>query len=119
VVEHVNDFDAWVAIAPVGFRVVDRLWFVAGPGFETESRRPSHEEDGGHEVVEHSAEIHEEEQGDPFFLWRFGLGYSIHLNHSLGLMPSFNLDLVRGARRVGGGLGLRGESDVPLLSPGD
>jgi hypothetical protein len=96
VVEHVNDFDAWVVIAPVGFRLVDKLWFVTGPGLETEPRNPSHEEDdGGHDVVEHSAEIHGEEEGGPFFLWRFGLGYSFHLSHSFGVMPSLNFDVVR------------------------
>jgi hypothetical protein len=95
VVEHVNDFDAWIVIAPVGFRVVDKLWFLTGPGLETEPRRPSHEEHNGHEVAEHSAELHEEEDGGPFFLWRFGLGYSIHLNENWGMAPSFDLDLVR------------------------
>jgi hypothetical protein len=94
VVEHVNDFDAWVVIAPVGFRLVDKLWFVTGPGLETESRR-NEEHDGGHDVVEHSAEIHGEEEGGPFFLWRFGLGYSFHLGHSFGVMPSVNFDVVR------------------------
>jgi hypothetical protein len=97
VVEHVNDFDAWVVIAPVGFRVVDQLWIAAGPGFETDPRRPE-EDHGGHEIAPHgdvgSLEAHEEE-GGPFFLWRFGVNYGIHLNEKWGLMPSFNLDLVR------------------------
>jgi hypothetical protein len=97
VVEHVNDFDAWVVIAPVGFRVVDQLWITAGPGLETEPRHPE-EDHGGHEIDPHgdvrSLEAHEEE-GGPFFLWRFGVNYGIHLNESWGLMPSLNLDLVR------------------------
>jgi hypothetical protein len=99
VVEHVNDFDAWVVVAPVGFRVVDKLWISAGPGLETEPRRPGLEEhDGGHEIdphgEEHPLEPHEEADGS-FFLWRFGLGYSIHLGETFAVMPTFALDVVR------------------------
>jgi hypothetical protein len=92
VVEHVNDFDAWVVAAPVGFRVAGTLWAMAGPGLETEPRRPP--------LVEVESEGHStepSEDGGPFFLWRFGLMYGIHLGQSgrFGLFPSFSLDLVR------------------------
>lgn len=93
VVEHVNDFDAWVAIVPVGFRVVDKLWITAGPGLETEPRKPAHAVEG-HQGDEHAGAGDEDSEG-PFFLWRFGVNYNIHLNERWGLMPSFNLDLVR------------------------
>lgn len=102
IVEHVNDFDAWVVVAPVGFRLGGTLWAVAGPGLETEPRRTAleaepHEDphaasqDGGH-----STEAHEGGDG-PFFLWRFGLVYNIHLGQSgrWGLATSLSLDLVR------------------------
>ena len=100
VVEHVNDFDAWVVVAPVGFRVVDELWITARPGLETEPRRPGLEEhDGGHEIdphgEEHTVDPHEEAEGGPLFLWRFGLVYPIHLGETFAVMPTFALDLVR------------------------
>ena len=99
VVEHVNDFDAWVVTAPVGFRLAGRLWAMAGPGLETEARRTGLEVDP-HEAAHgdaHSVEPHGEGDGGPFFLWRFGLMYSIHLGESgrFGLTPSLSLDLVR------------------------
>ena len=98
VVEHLNDFDAWVFVAPVGFRVVDKLWITAGPGLETEPRRVGLEgHAGGHEIDPHGeehTEPHEEADG-PFFLWRFGVNYGIHFNERWGVVPSFHLDLVR------------------------
>ncbi len=98
IVEHVNDYDAWVVMAPVGFRLGSTLWALAGPGFESEARRTGLE-NGRHEpephVEGHSVEPHEDES--PCFLWRFGLTYGIHLGHSgrFSVFPSLNLDLVR------------------------
>ena len=92
--EYVNDFDAWVVTAPVGFRLAGTLWAMAGPGIESEARRtglePEPHDDG------HSTDPHEE-GGGPFFLWRFGLVYAIHLGESgrFALTPSLSLDLVR------------------------
>ena len=102
IAEHVNDFDAWVVTAPVGFRLAGTLWAVAGPGLETEARRTGLEPEP-HEDVHgtshddgHSSESHEE-GGGPFFLWRFGFVYGIHLGESgrFALTPSLSLDLVR------------------------
>lgn len=102
IVEHVNDFDAWVVTVPVGFRLGSTLWLMAGPGLETEARRtgleaePHHDEHDTGNDDGHSVEPHEEEEG-PFFLWRFGLIYGIHLGESgrWALTPSLSLDLVR------------------------
>lgn len=98
VAEHVNDFDAWVVTAPVGFRLAGTLWALTGPGLETEPRRrgPEAELHGAEGEEGHSTEPHEEEEG-PFFLWRFGLAYSIHLGESgrFALTPGAYLDLVR------------------------
>ena len=94
VAEHVHDFDALVLVAPVGFRLAGTLWAAAGPGLESEARRtgldPKPDDD------EHSTDPHEEGEG-PFFLWRFGLVYAIHLGESgrFALTPSLSLDLVR------------------------
>jgi len=61
---------------------------------ESEARRtglePEPHDDG------HSTDPHEEGEG-PFFLWRFGLLYAIHLGDSgrFALTPSLSLDLVR------------------------
>jgi len=102
VAEYVRDYDALVVVAPVGFRLAGTLWAVAGPGLETEARRTGLETDPhedphatGH-GDEDSAEPHGEGEG-PFFLWRFGLVYGIHLGESgrFGLFPSFSLDVVR------------------------
>jgi len=94
VVEYVRDFDAWVVTAPVGFRVVDALWFLAGPGLEIDPRsRRLGPFGAGRGTVGHSVEPHEEE--GPYFLWRFGLAYGLHLRHDFALMPSVSLDLVR------------------------
>jgi hypothetical protein len=93
VVEHVDSYDAWVVVAPIGFRLGSTLWAMAGPGLESEARRtglePEPHDDG------HSAEPHDDEA--PFFLWRFGLTYGIHLGESgrFSVFPSLNLDLVR------------------------
>jgi hypothetical protein len=94
IVEHVNDFDAWVVTAPVGLRLAGTLWAVAGPGLETEARRTGLEPEP-HEDT-HSTDPHGE-GGGPFFLWRFGLVYGIHLGESgrFALTPSLSLDLVR------------------------
>jgi hypothetical protein len=92
--EHVHDFDAWVVTVPVAFRLAGTLWALAGPGLESEARRtglePEPHDDG------HSTDPHEEGEG-PFFLWRFGLLYAIHLGESgrFALTPSLSLDLVR------------------------
>jgi hypothetical protein len=102
VAEYVRDFDALVVIAPVGFRLAGTLWAVAGPGLEWEARRtglepePHEDAHGTSHDDGHSAEPHGEGEG-PFFLWRFGLVYGIHLGESgrFGLFPSFSLDVVR------------------------
>jgi hypothetical protein len=103
VVEHVRDFDAWVFTAPVGFRLAGTLWAVAGPGLETEARRTGLEAEpqGDAQATAHddSHSVEPQEQGSdgPFFLWRFGLIYGIHLGESgrFGLFPSLSLDMVR------------------------
>jgi hypothetical protein len=93
VAEHVNDFDAQVLAAPVGFRLGGTLWAVAGPGLETEPRRRFRRPEPHGES--HTTD-HDEGEG-PFFLWRLGLVYGIHLGESgrFGVLPSFSLDLVR------------------------
>jgi hypothetical protein len=92
--EYVHDFDALVVIAPVGFRLAGTLWAMAGPGFETESRRSRRQSEPSDD--QHSTDPHEEGKG-PFFLWRFGFMYAIHLGESgrFALTPSLSLDLVR------------------------
>ena len=100
VVEHVRDFDAWVFTAPVAFRLGGTLWAVAGPGLETEARRTGLEPEPHGEVHATDGDGHSEPHGEsegPFFLWRFGLVYGIHLGESgrFALVPSLSLDLVR------------------------
>ena len=92
--EHVHDFDALVVTAPVGFRLAGTLWAMTGPGLESEARRTGLEPDPHDD--EHSTDPHEE-GGGPFFLWRFGFVYAIHLGESgrFALTPSLSLDLVR------------------------
>ncbi|MFI4944065.1 MAG: hypothetical protein ACHP85_12415, partial [Burkholderiales bacterium] len=63
---------------------------MAGPGLETTPRRPeSHDPDG---EQPHEGES---EEGGPFFLWRFGVGYTFELRERLAVTPNIDLDLVR------------------------
>lgn len=107
VVEYVSDFDAWMLVALVAFKPVQGLSLMAGPGLETASRRPE-----GH-GAEHS-EGAESEEGGPFFLWRFGVGYTLGLGKRFAVAPNVDLDPAR-ARRVGQDLGLRRDLGGPVL----
>jgi hypothetical protein len=100
VLEHVRDFDAWVITAPVAFRLGGTLWAVAGPGLETDTRRTGLGEEPHRDMHATDGDEHSDPHGEgegPFFLWRFGLVYGIHLGESgrFALVPSLSLDLVR------------------------
>jgi hypothetical protein len=88
VAEHVSDLDAWVLVAPVAFKPLRGLSLMTGPGLETAARRPA-----GHDGPEHEGA--EAEENEPFFLWRFGAGYTVHLGERLAVTPNADLDLVR------------------------
>ncbi len=88
VAEHVSDKDAWVFAAPLLYRPVGELHFIAGPGFETAPRRP----ESGHDSAEAEAP-HDAREAS--FLLRFGVGYKLKLGKRLEVFPNVDLDLVR------------------------
>jgi hypothetical protein len=88
VAEHVFDFDAWVIVAPVAFKPTGGLSLMTGSGLETTPRRPSEGEAGGHAGSE-------SEKDGPFFLWRFGIGYTLPIGERFTVAPNLDVDLVR------------------------
>jgi hypothetical protein len=88
VAEHVFDLDAWVIVAPVAWKPMRGLSLMTGPGLETTPRRPSEGEAEGHTGSE-------AEKDGPFFLWRFGIGYTLPIGEGFAVTPNLDLDLVR------------------------
>jgi hypothetical protein len=88
VAEHVSDLDAWVLVAPLAFRPIRGLSLMTGVGLETTPRRSADTAAGDHPGVEPG-------EDGPFFLWRFGIGYTLPIGERLAATPSFDLDLVR------------------------
>jgi hypothetical protein len=95
-VEHINEIDAWVFVAPFVYRFESGGRLYAGPGLELKTRRPERERE-----PEHGPEVPDEivdrlpTKQENLFLWRFAAGWTFETHERYAISPTASLDLVR------------------------